>query len=453
MLVYRSASPSKVVFVHGRTENIGITYFLYALASCGFKMQFGQVLTLALGLLAATIAGCGRAAPGTSRIASNVLPVRAIKTNTQEAFSYPIAFYGRIQPTRSVSLAFEIPGQITELLVDEGDTTRAGETLARLDTSILDAERKRFLATKLVEQAVLRRLKNGEREEVIAAARATVSKFVAELEQAVRERERFKKLREGNTATESEYEAAFFTAKSLQASLDAAKARLLELERGTREEDIEAQENRILELDAQVAVLDARIQKAALNAPFAANILKRLVDEGAVVQDGEPVFGISEAQRHEARFSVPVQQLEEARLTTTVIVDGNQVPVQRVRTISSVSDATRTVDVIFTLAPDANVIAGQTCTLDLTERSETPCVELPVASLVPSVRGLWSVYRLQKQADTDNFLIVREEVTIHHTNGDRVFVETSLPDGSLVVGDGVHKLVPGMVVRLTEGEP
>ncbi|MCA9113160.1 MAG: hypothetical protein KDA52_24625, partial [Planctomycetaceae bacterium] len=130
----------------------------------------------------------------------------------------------------------------------------------------------------------------------------------------------------------------------------------------------------------------------------------------------------------------------------------NEVPVQKARTIYSVSADTRTIDVVFTLQPHSEVIEGETCTLNLTEQVQTPCVELPVSALVPSVRGLWSAYCLVPDDKSEDFQVVRREVTINHTDGDRVFVETTLANGALVVREGVQKLVPGMMVRVKVDE-
>lgn len=404
-----------------------------------------------ISLYFATIIGCSQ--NPTAKSFPSVIPVTVIKAKNLSEFSFPIKFFGRIQSARRISLAFEIPGQVTTLHVDEGEVVKAGDTIARLDTSILVAERNKLLASKSVEETILRRLEKGERDEVITAARAMVRKIDAELEHATRESERTKRLRDQNAVSESEFEMAYFNAKSLKASLDAAKARLSKLEAGTREEDIEVQKNRILELDAQVAVVNARIEKAVLTAPFKAHVVRRMVDEGAVVKEGQTVLMLSEADRYEARFSVPITQIEEAEATKTIFIKGKNVPVQKARTISSVSPKTRTIDVVFTLEPSLKVIEGQTCSLELTEKVNRTCVKLPVSALVPSIRGLWSVYRLEKKNESQHFRVIRVEATIHHTDGDHVFVETTLPDYSLIVRDGVHKLVPGMVVRVKEGEP
>ncbi|QDU35955.1 putative efflux pump membrane fusion protein [Maioricimonas rarisocia] len=415
-------------------------------------MRFTSVLLLPLSLLSGALIGCTAQDAAALAPEPTVLTVEAVAAHSQPGFSFHTTLYGRIQPARRTPLAFEIAGQVTAVLVDEGDTIAAGDPVARLDTTILEAEREKLLAAKTIEQAILRRLEKGEREEVIAAARAMVSKLDAELEQAIRDRQRSSNLRDRNAVTESEYEAALFRAKSLQASLDAAKARLLELETGTREEDIDAQKNRLLELDAQIAVLDTRLEKAVITAPFTAIVIRRIIDEGAVVQDGQAILVLSETSQHEARFSVPLAQLGEAEEACGIRVGTVAVPVHAVRTIPSVSRDTRTIDVIFTLKPHSSVIEGQTCALDVTQKVVNPCVHLPHTALVPSVRGLWSVYRLEPE-DSGTFRVLREEVTVNHTDGTQVYVEASLPDGALVVSEGAHKVVPGMRVRTKDVAP
>ncbi len=414
-----------------------------------FGINMWNRLFLAVGLWSFTTAliGCGQSFSREPDNKPVVLPATVIRTQTQSEYSFSITFYGRIQSVRRSLLSFEVPGQIISLLIDEGETVKVNQLIARLDTSILEAEKQKLIASIKVEQSILLRLENGEREEVIAAAHAMVMRMEAETERANLDRDRVKKLRIQNATTQTEYEEALYEARSLQASLDAAKARFRELESGTRSEDVETQKNRINELDAQVDLVNVRIQKADLAAPFAAHVMKRLVDEGTVVRGGEPVFAIAEFEQLEARFSVPIEQLAEAKTATSVHVGGVNHPVKKSRVIPSVSPRTRTVDIVFHLKQSKNIIEGQACTLTLVETVRTRCIKLPISALVPSLRGLWSCYRLEKEKSTNAFRVIREELTVNHTDGDQVFVEASLPDDSVIVCEGAHKLVPGMLVH------
>jgi len=95
---------------------------------------------------------------------------------------------------REVSLSFQVPGRIDSLMVDEGDSVKAGQIVATLETGYFeDAVRE---ATAAVESAKadLARLKNGSRPEEIEQARAaTVERRVA-LDNARADYNRFSQL-------------------------------------------------------------------------------------------------------------------------------------------------------------------------------------------------------------------------------------------------------------------
>jgi hypothetical protein len=139
--------------------------------------------------------------------------------------------------------------------------------------------------------------------------------------------------------------------------------------------------------------------------------------------------------------------LDQVKNVESVGVGDRQIPVEEIRVVSNVDSSTRTVDVVFRLAPTAGLIAGETCTIILTQTVKKNCVELPVGALVPSIRGLWACYRIEEETNGKGYQVVKEEVTIEHTDGDRVFVVSALSDDALVVSAGVHKLVPGMQVQ------
>lgn len=414
-------------------------------------MWYRSRSTLAAGLLVAAIGGCGAdALVDGGQAAPTVLVVNAIRVSAQPEFSYPIVFYGRIQTSRRSSLSFEFAGQISELLVDEGQTIAAGQPMARLDTEILQAERKSLIASRNVEASILQRLENGERKEVIAAARASVLRLKADTERAIRNRNRLEKLNSENVATKSDYEKAYFEVLSLQAAISEADARLDELVAGTRKEDLEAQRLRIAQFDTQLDLLETRIKKSTIYSPFDAHVLKRTADEGVIIQSGEPVFVIAATGTREAKFSLPIPQVESALNATTIRVGTESLETTGCRVVSSVSVGTRAVDVVYDLAKAENLVEGQTCELPLVVTVQTKCFELPMSALVPSVRGLWSVYRLEKGDDANNYRVLREDVTINHTDGKFAYVEGVLPEDSLIVRDGVHKLVPGMTVRVKD---
>ena len=90
-----------------------------------------------LALLPLALVGCSRgraaAAPEREVVAVRLAPV------TTERIARSVTATGTLGPKEEVTLSFKIGGVIGRILVDEGQAVRAGDTLAALDLSEIDA--------------------------------------------------------------------------------------------------------------------------------------------------------------------------------------------------------------------------------------------------------------------------------------------------------------------------
>lgn len=407
--------------------------------------------------LICTCCGCGRVE--LSAVRDVTYPtVTVVRSPGAAPYKVPVLLYGRLQPRRITVLSCEMTGRVQRLVVDEGDIADEGQVLATLNTDVLESERRWLLARGSVEQALFARLKKGERTEVVQAARAEAARMAAEAEQARLHFERVQKLRQTNTSTEADLEAAKFGQQSRQDAHEVARQRLLELESGSRPEDLEAQQHRITSIQAELELLDAKIQKSVVRAPFAAHVVRRFVDEGAIIPVGEPILELHEAGMYEVRIASPLQYLDSMRSVSAIEVGTRTFPVTGHHVVSMVDPVTRTVDLIYDVQVDGSepVISGQTCRVSAQVPGNTEAIELPLRSLTPSVRGLWSCFCLvpTKKADHPQlFEVTKIDVTSIHTDGQRALVFGDLPPGSRVVAEGAHKVVPGMWVRALEEVP
>src|SRR5262245_21928207 len=88
-------------------------------------------------ILAVTVAACSRgraaAAPPATAVSVRVADV------SLEALAAPVSATGTLGPKEEVPLSFKIGGVIGRMLVDEGQAVRAGDTLAVLDVTEIDA--------------------------------------------------------------------------------------------------------------------------------------------------------------------------------------------------------------------------------------------------------------------------------------------------------------------------
>jgi len=126
--------------------------------------------TLLTLLLSLVLAACGRgraaAPPANDAIAVRVAPVSA------DRVAPPVTATGTLGPKEEVTLSFKVGGVVSRIFVDEGRSVRAGDTLAVLDLSEIDA-------------AVVRARSAAEKaERDLTRARRLYADSVATLEQA-----------------------------------------------------------------------------------------------------------------------------------------------------------------------------------------------------------------------------------------------------------------------------
>lgn len=155
---------------------------------------------------------------------------------------------GDLQPVNEVDVGIEVSGTIAEALVDHNDRVAAGDVLARLDTSVLEAEAEQSRAA-------------------LAAARASLSLAQATETETRIDLDRLESLRERSTIglpTDRDLDRA-------RAAHDRAAA------------TVAAEQARIREIGARIRVNDVQLGKAVVTSPIDGVVLSRLVDPGQTV--------------------------------------------------------------------------------------------------------------------------------------------------------------------------
>ncbi len=299
-------------------------------------------------------------------------------------------FSGRVEPRQRLQLASELSGKVEVIRVDEGSTVTRGDVLLELDTSLLQADRKRL--------------------------QASLAGVKAERDLAARRLKRQKDLKvDGFSATDTidEIETSLKLFSSQQASIL-----------------------------AQLEHTDIQLEKSVVRAPFNANIQQRFTDVGAVINTGTPLLELLESGVAEVKVGVPVDvaRAVSAGDTRRVLIDG----VERQATVLSVAPAvdpvTQTVPVRLELQ-GSDFRFGEYANLHF----ETPASDvgfwIPNAALVEDERGMWSVF-----AVGEDDRITRYTASIVYADNQRAFVDINNAESLDVVVSGLNRIAPGMVV-------
>jgi multidrug efflux pump subunit AcrA (membrane-fusion protein) len=122
----------------------------------------------------------------------------------------------------------------------------------------------------------------------------------------------------------------------------------------------------------------------------------------------------------------------------------------RVRTLVPTRQTqSRTVEAVVVLEAEMNGIRrGDLARLELTMPVAAEGFLLPKACLTEGTRGLWACY--VAEPTDDGHVLARRDLQILHADDRGVFVTGTLAPGDLVVIDGVHRLTPGLPVRVAE---
>lgn len=313
----------------------------------------------------------------------NVLPVKY-----QNTFAKRYRAMGRVESTSQAMIGFERAGRVSDVYVEDGQRVKRGDLLARLDTKRIDAQ-------LLEAQAAL--------ELAIAEARlASISeKRVASLVRSKLESpQRLDEAKEANNIAQA----------------------------------------RLAQIQAQLDTLTLELEKSTILAPYTADIVSRVVDAGAVVNIGQPIFEIANNATLSARIALPPEvagTLQIGELYDLRIGDA-AVPGQLLTIGSQRNLRTRTVDTVFSVNANAVTLVGDLIAVDLAIKLDQFGVWVPISALANGVRGMWNVYVVGNEGATE---VATRAVEIIYSDGERAFITGALQDGDLLVTGGTHRFV------------
>ena len=227
--------------------------------------------------------------------------------NGKEA-THELALHGNVD-IRQVELAFNASGRILAIEVREGDTVRAGQLLARLDTERLRLALQQADAQVAAQQQAVLRLEAGSRPEEIRQARAQRDAARVSMDDAENFYRRQQSLVERNFISRQQADTARFALDKARAQWQAANeaARLAEL--GPRREDVAAARATLAAYAAVADQLRRDIAEGELHAPSDGVIDKRILEVGDMASPQKAVFTLALTDPLWVRVWLPETQL------------------------------------------------------------------------------------------------------------------------------------------------
>jgi HlyD family secretion protein len=288
-----------------------------------------------------------------------------------------IRLSGNIEVTEA-ELSFMIAGWVEDRPVDEGETIRAGQVVAWLESTELKREvalhkaevqtaqaalaelvagsRQEDIAQSQAAvkrcQAVLSELLNGSRPEEIAAAKAAVQQAKVEVDRLKRDYGRQQKLYQGDVISAREYDATQTSYEAAQArlqesgehlklvqkgprkeqieqareALNEAKQRLTLLKNGPRKETIDQSSARLKQAQESLALAQTHLDYATLVSPLSGVILSKAIEPGEHVVPGTPVITVGDLTKVYLRAYINETDLGRVKVGQKVRVTTDTYP-------------------------------------------------------------------------------------------------------------------------------
>lgn len=198
---------------------------------------------------------------------------------------------GNIEVT-SVELSFKIPGRVRERPVDEGETVKPGQLVARLDPEDLIHEVDGRRAEMQAARAALDELEAGYRKEEIAQAEAALQRVSADAERLRTDFARQKELYRREVISRREFDASRAAYEGSRASVLEARQKLALLRKGPRSETIDQARARLRDAESSLDLARTRLGYATLTSTVSGLVLSKNIEPGEQVAAGTPVVTV-----------------------------------------------------------------------------------------------------------------------------------------------------------------
>jgi HlyD family secretion protein len=234
---------------------------------------------------------------------------------------------GTIEVTQ-VDLAFKIPGRLLERIVDEGDSVKAGQVVARLDEVDQKLQVARAEAQAASAKAFLAKLERGSRAEEVSRARAQLQQARAaaraaesRLKLAQDDLARSKDLRTQEVISQQRfdelqtiYETALNSRREAVARVRSAQADLDLVLAGPRKEEIEQARAQAAAAAQALAQARQKLTDTVLKSPTDGVVLSKAAEPGAYLNPGTPVITVGRLDRVWLRGYINETDLGRIRL-------------------------------------------------------------------------------------------------------------------------------------------
>jgi membrane fusion protein, multidrug efflux system len=304
---------------------------------------------------------------------------------------------GTLTPEREAAVRAQVGGSVLQVMADQGQAVRSGQTLARIEA--------------------------GGLQDVYLSARAGVTSANNNADIARRELARSEKLLAAGAIAERDIEQARRGAISANAALADARARL--------------------------STAQKQVGNTVISAPISGVVSDRPISSGDVVQPGALLFTVVDPSSMRLEGSVPAEQLSQVKVGAPVTFTVNGYPGRtftgRVTRVNPTADpATRQVRIVISIPnAEGRLVGGLFANGRLASESHNGMV-VPV-SAVDSRSNVPAVFRI-KSGKVER---VPVQLGLRDDAAERVEIASGVQLGDTLLIGAAQGITPGTIVKVS----
>jgi len=406
-----------------------------------------KISWLALIITALTAAGCSEEDTAEPRVVVAVQTVPAAATGIEATVRAPAT----TSALSEAKVASPITASIESLNVGKGARVRAGQILAKLVASDLEAQQAEAAARVADAEANLAKVSAGTLPADIERARGAVETAAAALAEAEVIYHRREALFEEGAIPRRELLLSKTKFEQAKTAHRVATRELELLRSRSQEQDRRIAQSRLDQAKAQLDYIRKRLSYTEVRSPFNGAVTQQFLYPGDMTGPGAPVFTVMDLSRVNALAQVPEDRAIDVALRQTcrfAPVDASGQQYQGIISVvnQAVDPVRRTVEVWCEIPnPKRRLRAGVFGNVSIVTARRPEAVVAPVAGVQfeeGSSRGVVWV------AGADGVAHERK-VNTGVRSGDRVEILEGLRPGEKVIVEGGYGLEEGIKVEAT----
>jgi len=354
---------------------------------------------------------------------------------------------GTLYPNDEVTVSTEVDGILSDLKAEEGTRVSKGMLLAQIDDTDYLLEVKRAEATVEAADSRLQQLVTGARPQEIQLAKAEIDQSLADLEKRKADRERAKKLFDGQYISAQDWDAARTAYEVAVATHQKAKQNLGLVTEGPRKEEIAAARAQLDQSKAALSLARQKLGKTKVSSPLAGVVRLKRVSKGEFVKNGNPLFTIIQSNPLKLRFTLSEKDVGKVKPSQEVLLRVDAFADKefkgKVTTIfPSLEEKTRTLMVEALVPnPEESLKAGLFTKVILYTGPPKETVVIPITAL------LYEEAKIKVFVE-DGGRAKEKSISIGGKYGELMEIAEGLKEGEKVVVAGQQNLSEGVKVHV-----